>query len=321
MSTEQTAVQKRSGGFDAPAKVQQAAANTDAERAIAEVKGAITIAMANPRNQAAAVERIMSSCRRPNLAEKAIYAYPKGGTTVTGASIRLAEALAQNWGNFQSGWRELSSDANKSTVQTYAWDVETNSRFERVFDVPHFRYSRDKGNVRLTDPRDIYEMLANQAARRLRACILAAIPVDVVEMAVDECGKTQEAELAKSGRPKSEIIKSLLTSFQKYHVDRQIIEGYLKHKAEDMSNAEILAMGRIFTAIDVEGRKPEEYFATNKGKVTPDVRASVAEKAGQSKGPLGGIFNRGEKGKGKLDPERGERAPDPEEDEGQPELY
>lgn len=322
MSSEQTAVVK-GGGFSSPVKAVGAAANTEAERAIAEVKGAITVAMANPRDQAAAVERIRAMCRRPSLAEKAIYAYPKGGQTVTGPSIRCAEALAQSWGNFQSGWRELSSDGQKSTIQTYAWDVETNSRFERIFDVPHVRYTRE-GTKRLVDPRDIYENNANQAARRMRACILAAIPVDVVEMAVAECEKTQEAELTKSGRPKVEIIKSLIATFEKVGVDRQRLEAYLKHKAEDMSNAEILAMGRIYTAIDTEGRKPEEYFPVKKKEGAQDVRASVQEKAAGARGPFGGVFNRGQKGapeKGKLDVETGERDEPPPEDEGQQELY
>ena len=41
-----------------------------------------------------------------------------------------------------------------------------------------------------TDPRDIYEMVANQGARRLRACILGIIPGDVVGASVEECQKT-----------------------------------------------------------------------------------------------------------------------------------
>ena len=326
MSNEQTALEKRGGFGTAVARPQSAPGNTDAERAIAEVKGAITIAMANPRDQAAAVERIKAACRRPTLAEAAIYAYPRGGTTVTGPSIRLAEAIAQNWGNFQFGVRELSSDAAKSSIQAYAWDVETNTRAEKTFEVPHTRYSRDKGNVRLTDPRDIYEMVANQGARRLRSCILSMVPGDVVEMAVAECEKTQEAELTKSGRPKSEIIKSMLSAFEKVGVDRQRLEAYLKHKAEDMSNAEILAVGRIYTAIDTEGRKPEEYFPVKKKEGEKDIRASVAEKAAQTggRGPLG-LFGGGKKNPapaaGKLDPESGERDPEPEGEEGQQELY
>lgn len=318
MSNEQTALEKRGGFGTAVARPQSAPGNTDAERAIAEVKGAITIAMANPRDQAAAVERIRAACRRPTLAEAAIYAYPRGGSTVTGPSIRLAEAIAQNWGNFQFGVRELSSDAQKSSIQAYAWDVETNTRAEKTFEVPHTRYSRDKGNVRLTDPRDIYEMVANQGARRLRACILSMVPGDVVEMAVEECGKTQEAELEKGGVSKPERIKKMLAAFAKMGVDRNTLEGYLKHTAEAMSNAEILAMGRIYTAIESEGRKPEEYFPSKKPPAA-SVKDAVEQKAQAARGGgIAGIFGGGKKPAapaGKLDVETGEREPG-QDDEG-----
>jgi hypothetical protein len=316
VNNEQTALEKR-GGFSSPApRPVSAAGNTDAERAIAEVKGAITIAMANPRDQAAAVERIRAACRRPSLAESAIYAYPRGGATVTGPSIRLAEALAQNWGNFQFGVRELSNDGAKSTIQAYAWDVETNTRSEKTFEVPHTRYSRDKGNVRLTDPRDIYEMVANQGARRLRACILSAIPGDVVEMAVTECGKTQEAEASKDGRPLSERIKAMLAAFAKVGVDRQALESYLKHKLEDCSAAELISTGRILTSINDGVATAAQYFAP-KAKPAASVKDSVAEKAAQARGGgIAGIFG-GKKQPGKLDPESGEREPDPEEDDEQ----
>jgi hypothetical protein len=41
--------------------------------------------------------------------------------------------------------------------------LETNTRREVTFQVPHIRYTK-KGGYRLEDPRDIYEMVANQGA-------------------------------------------------------------------------------------------------------------------------------------------------------------
>ena len=41
--------------------------------------------------------------------------------------------LAQNWGNIQYGIRELSSENGESTVEAFAWDVETNTRQTKVF--------------------------------------------------------------------------------------------------------------------------------------------------------------------------------------------
>ncbi|MDT1904179.1 hypothetical protein FPK34_26285, partial [Acinetobacter baumannii] len=78
----------------------------------------------------------------------------------------------------------LSSENGESTVEAFAWDVETNTRQTKVFQVPHIRYTRN-GSKKLTDPRDIYELVANNGARRLRACILGVIPGDVIDDAVN----------------------------------------------------------------------------------------------------------------------------------------
>src|SRR5690606_36069410 len=76
-------------------------------RAAQEVQAAMVIAKRFPRDENTAFARIMRACKRKQLAEAAIYAYPKGGTNVQGPSIRLAEALAQAWGNIDFGVIEL----------------------------------------------------------------------------------------------------------------------------------------------------------------------------------------------------------------------
>lgn len=148
-----------------------ASAQSDQQRAIAEVQAAMMIARMNPRDPIAAMDRILNACTRPTLANAAVYTYNRGGSDVSGPSIRLAEAMAQSWGNMQFGIRELDQRNGESTVQAFAWDVETNTRREVTFQVPHLRYTRS-GSKRLEDPRDIYEMVANQGARRLRAILL-----------------------------------------------------------------------------------------------------------------------------------------------------
>ena len=80
-----------------------------------------------------------------------MYEYPRGGTKVSGPSIRLAEAMAQNWGNIDFGITELEQKNGESQVMAYAWDLETNTRQVKIFSVPHVRGTK-KGNVPLTDP-------------------------------------------------------------------------------------------------------------------------------------------------------------------------
>jgi hypothetical protein len=64
-------------------KAIKAMANTDQNRAIAEVQAAMMVALANPRNQVEAMDRILNACTRPSLAATAVYSYARGGTDIT----------------------------------------------------------------------------------------------------------------------------------------------------------------------------------------------------------------------------------------------
>src|SRR6266568_2100587 len=149
-----------------PIAQENAMQATHEAKAVAEVQAAYVIAKRFPRNESEAYANIMDSCKRPTLAEQSMYAYPRGGTLVKGRSIRLAEALARCWGNLDCGVREISQGNGVSIAEAYAIDLQTNTRITKVFHVPHKRDTK-KGVTRLTDARDIYELVANQGARRL----------------------------------------------------------------------------------------------------------------------------------------------------------
>jgi ABC-type hemin transport system ATPase subunit len=136
------------------AKQSGAMATAMESREIQEVQAAMVIAQRFPRDERRAMDRILNACTRKTLAETALYSYNRGGQEVTGPSIRLAEVLAQAWGNIQSGVRELEQTDEDSVVEVFAWDLETNTRDAKVFRVPHVRHTQ-AGAKKLTDPRDI----------------------------------------------------------------------------------------------------------------------------------------------------------------------
>lgn len=232
-----------------------ATASTDAARAIAEVQAALVVARMNPRDPVKAMDRILNACTRPSLAESAIYDYPRGGTNVTGPSIRLAEALAQGWGNIQYGIRELSQTNGVSTVQAFAWDVETNTRREMVFQVAHKRDTK-RGSYKITDGRDIYELVANQGARRLRACILSVIPGDVVDAAVAQCTVTQRVTIDVT----PEGVKKLEESFAALGVSKAQIEKRIQRRIEAIQPAQVLQLRRIYRSMTDGMSSPQDWF-------------------------------------------------------------
>ena len=228
------------------------------ERAAQEVQAAVLMAKRFPRDQHRAVDRILSACMRPTLAESALYAFPRGTTVVTGPSIRLAEAIAQQWGNIEAGIRELEQRDNESLVESFAWDIETNTRISKVFTVPHERHTRT-GVTKLTDPRDIYEHIANAGARRLRACILGVIPGDVVEQAVKQCEVTQAGG---TGGASKEVLEKLVHAFEALNVTREQIVKRLGHNLEATVSAEVVGLRKIYRSIDDGMSKPGDWFDT-----------------------------------------------------------
>ena len=138
-----------------------------ATRQAQEVQAAVVMAKRFPRDIVEVERKLIQSCKRPKLAEIAIYEYPRGGTNVTGPSIRLAEAAAQAMGNIDFGWTEIQRLEDESICTAYAWDIENNIRRTTTFSVPHYRDTK-QGKKRLSDDRVIYEMCANQASRRMR---------------------------------------------------------------------------------------------------------------------------------------------------------
>lgn len=246
-----------------------ALAQTESSRAIAEVQAAMILARQFPRNEQAALDKMLVAFQRQGLAEQALYSYSKGGTEVTGPSIRAAEAIAQSWGNLQFGIRELSQQNGESTVETFAWDVETNVRQVKVFQVQHIR-SKKSGNVKLTDPRDIYEMVANQGARRLRACILGVIPGDIIEAVVDQTDATLKAKADTSPA----ALKKLCDAFAAYGVTQEMIEKKIQRRLDAITPAQIVSMRKIYNSLKDGMSKPSDWFEDIKDK--PDFQSKAA---------------------------------------------
>lgn len=231
-----------------------------------EVQAAMVVAKRFPRDEAAGEARILNACKRKSLAESAMYEFPRGTSKVTGPSIRLAEVLAQNWGNLDFGITELEKKSGESTVMAYCWDLETNTRQTKIFTVPHVRETKS-GSVALTDSRDIYEMVANQGARRLRACILGIIPGDIVDKAISACNKT----LAGGSKPLSERIDAMEAMFrEKYGVPMESIEKYIGLKRDGFTEQTLVRLAAVHNSIKNGIADVSQFFELPDATAAPE---------------------------------------------------
>ena len=237
--------------------INQGTIAIEASRAVAEAQGKLLIAKKFPRDEIAAYSKAIEACRRENMAKKAFYAYPRGGQTVEGPTIRFAEELARCWGNIDYGIKELSQDSGKSELQAYAWDLETNAQSVQNFTNPHVREVRGKMQS-LTSQRDIYEANANMATRRMRARILAILPAWFVEGCITECKKTIAG---RSEIPLIDRVKNLVINFKKYGVSQEMIERRLKRKVDTMTGDDFAEYVGIYNAIKEGESKVAEWFS------------------------------------------------------------
>ncbi len=250
----------------------------ESSRAEKEVEGQIVMAKRYPRNQQVAISNIMKACERKKLAEQAVYSFPRGGQTVTGPSIRLAEVMAQNWGNLSFGIREIVRHSGSSEMQAYCWDLESNVFVERKFTTRHIRDTK-RGSYDLTDERDIYELTANQGARRLRACILEIIPGDVQDSAIEAVDRTLSKQ---DTRPLAERIQAMITAFSdKFGVTKAQIEKHVGHIASSITETEMVNLKHIYGTLADAAASVDQFFDTEPVK-TSDSKPDRPESAPQT---------------------------------------
>jgi hypothetical protein len=230
------------------------------KREEAEIFAMVMMAKRFPREPAVSMDRILNAFARPSLAEVAQYQFARGGTDIVGPSIRAAEAIAQEWGNLDTGWSEvergIGADGKPySLVEAYCMDLQSTMRKRLKFIVPHWRDTRS-GGYKLKDERDIYEVCANMAQRRLRACILASIPGDVIETAM----KQAEVTLRTSADTSPEAQKKLLEAFAAWGVTKEHIEARIQRRLDTITPAQMVQMKRIYVSLRDDMSKPRDWF-------------------------------------------------------------
>jgi hypothetical protein len=258
-----------------PARAETAAQVANESKGIAEIQASYIIAKKFPRNEHQCYIAMLDSCKRPFLAESAMYAYPRGSQLVTGPSIRLAEVLAQKWTNCKIGIEILSQDKDMTEARAYANDLENNYMVDACFTVKHQRTTK-KGVTKLTDERDIREMVQNIGSRHLRGCILRVIPGDIVEAAVEQCKKT----LASSDVPIAEQIRKMVAAFDELGVKVEHLEKRLGHNLNATISQEIVTLKSIYKSIKDGMASREDFFdiASRKSEDARDELMQLVDK-------------------------------------------
>lgn len=253
----------------------------EADRAIAQVQGAMVIAKKFPRDEKRATTRILEACQLLGVAENSFYSYRRGGSVITGASIDLLKICARYWGNIDFSMQEIDRRPGESVVLVVAIDLETNARASRTIIVPHVRDKNDDdgnaGGKTVTSQRDIYEVWANVGSRRLRACLEDLIPPHIIGMAFDACQDTLKA--AASKKPLADRLREMVPAYGAMGVTEGMLVKYLGGRPlSEMLEHEYIQLRNIWKSIQSGAQRVDDFFE----------KASVAESVAASKGAAAG---------------------------------
>lgn len=268
-----------------------AGARQNQSREVAETQTKYLMAERFPRDEVAAMDRILNAFSRPTLAEKAAYQFARGGTDISGPSIRAAEAIAQQWGNMDSGWRELQRGIDGtgvpySEVEAFCVDLQMRNSKRLQFVVRHWRDTK-QGGYKLKDERDIYELCANNAQRRVRACILASVPGDVADAAM----KQAEATLKSKADTSPEAMAKMVEAFADFGVTREQIEKRIQRRLDAISPAQVVSLKRVYASLRDDMSVPKDWFEFAEGAADapPTGTANALKAAATAKRGKGGV--------------------------------
>ncbi|CAJ3245490.1 hypothetical protein ISF62_18395 [Burkholderia pseudomallei] len=238
---------------------QTAGARQGQSREVAEMQVTYLMAQQFPRDPKAAMDRILDAFTRLSLAEKSQYEYSRGGTEIRGPSIKAMEAIAAEWENIDVKWRILSRGVDArgipfSEVEASATDTQTRTRKSIAFIVSHWRDTKT-GGYALKDERDVYELCANMAQRRVRACIEAVIPTDVIEAAMAQADTTlQKVDTSP------EAMQKMLAAFEPFGVTKAHIEKRIQRALDTIKPTQVVTLKRIYASLRDSMSEPTDWF-------------------------------------------------------------
>ena len=237
-------------------------------RAIAQVQAAAVMARQFPRSTQAAIGEMRDACGRTELAKRAFFKFPRGGESVTGASVYLARELARIWGNIDYGLNELRRDDThgQSEMQAYAWDLQTNARSTRTFVIEHARDTK-QGRKQLTDLRDISDNNNNFGARAVREMIFATLPQWFTDMAQEVCRETLKNG---GGVPLPTRVANALAAYKRARITPSQLATRVGTEPDAWTHEDVTDLEILYRSLQNREITRDEAFPETESTVTAD---------------------------------------------------
>lgn len=284
-----------------PMAVVETASTAVAAREKAAVEARFLVALHRPRNPDQVRMRLLGRCASPRFAEVAEYAKPLGGgKKARGASIRMMEEMARQYGNIDVQAPVIFDDDERRIIRVTATDLEANysASVDVILEKTVERRSPREGDEvlgqRVNSTGDkVYRIRADEDAflvkqnanisKARRECIRAIVPGDLVDEAMQACAATRRGEVDADP---AAARKRLADAFYSLGVmPTQLCEYLGKPSLEAVTPAEIELLRAIFAAMRDGEATWAEVMEEKRGKPTvegtpaPTARGTAGLKA------------------------------------------
>lgn len=252
----------------------------------AEIDVQISTAKAFPRSIKMSIDKAMSIATvSEEVAASCAYALPRGGKTLEGPSVRLAEIVCSSFGNIRSGARVIHNDGRTITAQGICHDLETNN----CVTVEVKRKITDRNGKTYNE--DMQVVTGNAAcAIAYRNAVFKVIPsaliMDIYEKVKEVAKGTEETMVARRDKA--------LKYFKDLGVkESQICEVLELKKVEDIDLEKLSVLRGMVTLIKNNESSIAELFpdpdakkkAEGATKITEDaIKAAAAKATGNGNG-------------------------------------
>lgn len=176
---------------------------------------------------------------------------------IKGGSIRLAEIIANAWGNLHAGTRIIENDGRHITAEGVAWDLETNVKIAMQNKVS-IRFGEKNGQGGYTASADMQTVLSNAAsAKALRNSIFKVVPKALVDRILEKAMTFSVGDQKTLASKVSEVVEKLT----KMGIDKQaMLEYYTCKSVNDITPDILRSLIGLGTAIKEGHIKIDEVF-------------------------------------------------------------
>lgn len=293
----------------------------------AQVQARYAMALKQPRDWNVVRRKVLNDCERPFFADAALYRKPIGSSSVTGLSIRFAEAAQRAMGNIMPERLIIFDDVSKRIVRLAITDLEANvTHYKDIILEKTIERREKKGrNVlgqRLNSKGEVVyiveatedDLLTKEAAissKIERQLTLKILPADIQEEALDVIRETQrQRDKADPQAAKNRVIDA----FDDLGVRVADLKEFLGTDSLDSIQPKDLAdLRAIYTAIhegETNWREVMDARRAARGQKTegdkPSASSAAAKAKEAAKTAAAGVSNK-DKEPSESDPSQGAR--------------